>query len=124
MLGVTGNDIIETLETGRNKLKDIQGSGRDHVARSHEFINWGADQARMLRYQLASDDIDRLILNRGYDRVLRLSTDEPSSHVNALLDVAIEGTVAEFDAIVAELRCLIDVVSRAGFSGGSHSTEG
>ncbi len=93
------------------------GSGPAQLAR---YLNWTSGAVKVLANQIRPADIDRLILTRGYERLLSLAA--PSSAVgshtvsamNELLDVELSQRVTDLEAARDSLN---DAIKRwFGFS--------
>src|ERR1700683_1380567 len=83
------------------------GSGPKQLAR---YLNWASGAVRVLANQIRPADLDRLILTRGYERLLNLAT--PSSAVgtdtvsviNELLNMELSQRVDDLEAARASLN--------------------
>ena len=97
---------------GSNIRGGTYGSGSEQLAR---YLNWASSAVRTLANQIRPADIDRLILTRGYERLLTLAA--PSSAVgahtvsvmNEMLNVELSQRVDDLEAARASLD---DAISR------------
>jgi hypothetical protein len=91
------------------------GSGPKQLA---SYLNWTSGAVKVLKNQVRSADIDRLVLTRGYERLLALVgpavNQETVSVMNEMLNVELTQRVDDFEAVRDSLN---DAISRwSGFS--------
>lgn len=68
--GANREDVLRTL---RNIQSAAQDAGNVHgpaQARLAAYLEWATNSIRMLEHRVSAADIDRLVLARGYDRLL------------------------------------------------------
>jgi hypothetical protein len=111
--GANRGDVLEVLTRIRAEADNATGPGSAGAAgRLTGYLEWAARSARMLHNRLKAADIDRLILTRGYDRLLAAAgsltgTDTGIQRVlNGLIDMELRLCVEAFDEIIHDLRSL------------------
>jgi hypothetical protein len=68
--GANRDDVLRTL---RDLTSAAQNAGNVHgpaQARLSAYMEWATNSVRMLEHRVSTADIDRLVLTRGYDRLL------------------------------------------------------
>jgi hypothetical protein len=68
--GANRDDVLRAL---RDIQSAVQNAGNVHgqaYDRLTAYLEWATNAVRMLEHRLSSADIDRLVLTRGYDRLL------------------------------------------------------
>ena len=69
--GANRGDLLEVLTRIRAEAGNATGPGNAGAAgRLTGYLEWAARSARMLHNRIKAADIDRLILTRGYNRLL------------------------------------------------------
>lgn len=70
MPGVNRDDVLKTLreiESGAGDADNTHGTASDRLL---AYLAWATESARMLGSRLRPADVDRLVLTRGYERLL------------------------------------------------------
>lgn len=99
------------LSTLRQLASDAQDAGNTNRAynRLTAYLEWATNSVRMLEHRVIPADIDRLVLTRGYERLLSAAgsltgTDIGTQRVlNGLVDLEIRQRIQTIDEAVKEL---------------------
>jgi hypothetical protein len=68
--GANRDDVLRTLrdlKSAAQNAGNVHGPAQTHLT---AYLEWATDSARMLENRVSTADIDRLVLTRGYDRLL------------------------------------------------------
>jgi hypothetical protein len=110
-LGANRGDVLEVLTHIRAEADNATGPGNSGAAgRLTGYLEWATRSARMLHNRIKAADIDRLILTRGYDRLLAAvgsptRTDAGIQRVlNGLIDMELRLRAEALDEIISDLR--------------------
>jgi hypothetical protein len=80
--GVNRDDVLKTLREIESAAGDVGNTSGTANDRLLAYLKWATDSARMLGSRLRPADIDRLVLTRGYERLLtaagNLTSDVPA----------------------------------------------
>lgn len=111
--GANRRDVFEVLTRIRAEADNAMGPGNAGAAgRLTGYLEWAARSARMLHNRIKAADIDRLILTRGYDRLLTAAgslagTDVGTQRVrNGLIDMELRLRAEALDEIIKDLQSL------------------
>jgi PIN domain len=109
--GANRGDVLEVLTRIRAEADNATGPGTAGAAgRLTSYLEWAARSARMLHHRIKAADIDRLILTRGYDRLLAAAgsltgTDTGTQRVlNGLTDMELRLRAEALDEIISDLQ--------------------
>jgi hypothetical protein len=109
--GANRGDVLDVITRIRAEADNATGPGNAGAAgRLAGYLEWAARSARMLHNRVKAADIDRLILTRGYDRLLAAvgsltGTDTGIQRVlNGLIDIALRLRAEALDEIISDLR--------------------
>jgi hypothetical protein len=109
--GANRRDVIDTLARIRGEADNAMGPGNAGTAgRLTGYLEWAGRSASMLRNRIKATDIDRVIVTRGYDRLLTAmgsitSTDTGTQRVlNGLIDMELRLRTEALDDIIKDLR--------------------
>ena len=132
--GANRGDVLEVLTRIRAEADNATGPGNAGAAgRLTGYLEWAARSARMLHNRIKAADIDRLILTRGYDRLLAAAgsltgTDTGIQRVlNGLIDMELRLRAEALNEIISDLRspnpqwCADDLVCGTGHQRGCAS---
>jgi len=106
--GANRADVVATL---RQLAADAQNASNTH-GQAHDrltaYLEWATNSVRMLEHRVGAADIDRLVLTRGYERLLSVAGIGSPRVLNGLLNLeihqrvnAIEQAARELDAQIA-----------------------
>jgi len=106
MPGVGRDHLLKTLREVHTAASNIWGGGTGPADRRlTEYVEWATNSVQMLGGQISSADLDRLILTRGYERLL--------SGVGTLTGTDL-GTQRAVNGLVSlELRQRVDALDQA-----------
>jgi hypothetical protein len=68
--GANRDDVLSTLRDIASKVHDAGNARGPAHARVAAYLEWATNSVRMLEHRVSTADIDRLILTRGYERLL------------------------------------------------------
>jgi hypothetical protein len=68
--GANRDDVLSTLRDIASKVHDAGNAHGPAHARVAAYLEWATNSVRMLERRVRTADIDRLVLTRGYDRLL------------------------------------------------------
>jgi hypothetical protein len=69
--GVNRDDVLQTLREVKSAAQ-VTGNTRGHAHddRLTAYLEWATNSVRMLERRISAADVDRLVLTRGYERLL------------------------------------------------------
>jgi hypothetical protein len=110
--GVSRDDVLKTL---RGIGSGVTDAGNVHGAydRLTAYLEWVTASVRMLEHRVTSADIDRLVMTRGYERLLTVTgslagTDTGTQRaLNAMLSLEIRQRTEALEQAVTELDAQI-----------------
>lgn len=118
--GTNRDHLIDTLSSERGKVANLQGpfSGPAY-GRLVLYLRWATNAARMLRNQISSEDVARLVLTRRHDALLSgaaggLAGSHQEAFLNDLVSLELEERVADFDEALLALKKTTDRWDGAG----------
>ena len=68
--GVNRDDVLSALRDIASKVHDAGNAHGPAHARVTAYLEWATNSVRMLERRVSAADIDRLVLTRGYERLL------------------------------------------------------
>ena len=68
--GASRDDVLSTLRDIASKVHDAGNAHGPAHARVTAYLEWATNSVRMLERRVSTADIDRLVLTRGYERLL------------------------------------------------------
>jgi hypothetical protein len=71
--GASRDNLLKNLRQIHNDTVNLRGGARPGDTAQQEigrYLEWAANAVRILGMQIAAADVDRLVLTRGYDRLL------------------------------------------------------
>lgn len=68
--GANRDDVLSTLRDIAAKVHDAGNVHGPAHARVTAYLEWATNSVRMLEHRVSTADIDRLVLTRGYERLL------------------------------------------------------
>jgi hypothetical protein len=68
--GANRDDVLSTLRDIESRVHDAGNAHGPAHARVTAYLDWATDSVRMLEHRVSTADIDRLVLTRGYERLL------------------------------------------------------
>lgn len=68
--GANRDDVLSTLRDIASKVHDAGNVHGPAHARVTAYLEWATNSVRMLEHRVSTADIDRLVLTRGYERLL------------------------------------------------------
>ena len=109
--GIGRDQLLQTLRDRHTELVNLRGGGGPGAAqdRIRGYLEWVTNAVRHLTYQVSGEDVDRLVLTRGYDRLLAASTmtgtDIGTQRVlNGMLSLELDQRVQAFEAAITAVR--------------------
>lgn len=111
--GTDRGNVLKALRAVAEKVGNQHTSGH-HVAyqRLLAYLNWSSEAVRLLRRQIRSTDIDRLVLTRRHAALLdgagHLGGTHQQALVNGLVSLELEERVEAFDEAITELEALME----------------
>lgn len=113
--GVDRNQLLNTLRSLHTEVVNLRGGGgpgqaQDRIGR---YLEWAASAVRHLGNQVAAADIDRLVLTRGYDRLLPAiglpGTDITTQRVlNGMISLELDQRAEALEAAIKALQAQIE----------------
>jgi rRNA-processing protein FCF1 len=116
MPGVDRANLRRALSDVHVSVLNIRGAGVGEYPfdRVVVYLNWVNDAVRMLRKQISSADIDRLVLTRRYELLLAEDISSDSRVLNGLLSAELDERADAFDEAREALEREIKRWSRPG----------
>jgi hypothetical protein len=116
MPGVDRANLRRALSDVHVSVLNIRGAGVGEYPfdRVVVYLNWVNDAVRMLRKQISSADIDRLVLTRRYELLLAEDISSGSRVLNGLLSAELDERADAFDEAREALEREIKRWSRPG----------
>ena len=111
--GANRDDVLKTLRELASAAQNASNTHGGAYARLTSYLEWATNSVRMLEHRVSGADIDRLVLTRGYERLLSAvggltSADIGTQRVlNGLLDLEIRQRISAIDEVVADLGAQI-----------------
>jgi len=113
--------MLQTLRERHNEVVNLRGGGGPGMAqdRIRSYMEWVTNAVRHLAYQVSAADVDRLVLTRGYDRLLSamsLSGADISTQrvLNGMLSLELDQRAQALEEAVIALQAQIRAWSRTG----------
>ena len=105
--GANRADVVTTL---RQLAADAQNASNTH-GQAHDrltaYLEWATNSVRMLEHRVSATDIDRLVLTRGYERLLSVAGIGSPRVLNGLLNLEIQQRVNAIEQAARELDAQI-----------------
>ena len=108
--GVDRRNLRDSLRSLRSAVSNLRGGGPSGAyQRLLAYLDWTSDAVRTLGNQISSADLDRLVLTKGYERLLSGvgsmtgSEVEVQRVVNGLVSTELDQRIAAFDEAVRAL---------------------
>lgn len=101
--GAPRDDVLKTLREIASAAQNADNTHGGAYARLTAYLEWATNSVRMLEHRVSATDIDRLVLTRGYERLLTAAgnltgTDIGTSRVlNGMLSLEIRQRIADLD---------------------------
>jgi PIN domain len=110
--GVNRDNLLKSLQLVHNEVFNLRGGGGPSTAHQRllAYLEWTGRAVRMLGNQIASADLDHLVLTKGYELLLSgvgtmTSTErEVQRVVNGLVSLELDQRVEAFDAAIQALE--------------------
>jgi hypothetical protein len=113
-LGADRNHLLSTLRSLHTEVVNLRGGGGSGPAQNRigSYLEWAANAVRHLDNQVAPSDIDRLVLTRGYNRLLAAvglpGTDITTQRVlNGLVSLELDQRAQALEAAAKTLQAQI-----------------
>lgn len=103
-IGVTGSRLAELLQAGRMSLENVRAGMP--IDRFNGYINWSAQQLRMLGPAVAPEMLNQLVTTPHYWMLCLLDPATKGNELAALIDGEIERQLNAFDAAEQEFVAL------------------
>lgn len=111
--GANRDDVLKTLRELASTAQNADNTHGGAYARLTAYLEWATNSVLMLEHRVSAADIDRLVLTRGYERLLSAAgsltgTDIGTQRVlNGLLSLEIRQRINALDQAVADLGAQI-----------------
>ena len=109
--GVDRRNLLDNLRSVSGAVSNLRGGGpQGAYKRLLAYLEWTSDAVRLLSNQISSADLDRLVLTKGYERLLlgvgsMTGTEvEVQRVVNGLVSTELDQRVAAFEVAVKTLN--------------------
>jgi hypothetical protein len=111
--GANRDDVLRTLRDLASAAQNAGNVRGPAQARLSAYLEWATNSVRMLEHRVGTADIDRLVLTRGYDRLLAaagtLTGDDINSQrvLNGLVSHEIQQRIQALEDAVRDLDAQI-----------------
>jgi PIN domain-containing protein len=111
--GANRDDVLSTLrdlKSAAQNAGNVHGPAQDHLT---SYLEWATNSVQMLEHRISAADIDRLVLTRGYDRLLAAAgtltgADMSTQRVlNGLVSHELQQRAQALDAAIQDLDAQI-----------------
>lgn len=109
--GVDRRNLLDNLRSVSSAVADLRGGGpQGAYKRLLSYLEWTSNAVRILSNQISSADLDRLVLTKGYERLLlgvgsMTGTEvEVQRVVNGLVSTELDQRVAAFEEAIKTLN--------------------
>lgn len=111
--GANRDDVLTTLREIASALQDADNTHRPDYSRLTAYLEWAANSVHMLERRISASDIDRLVLTRGYERLLTAAGSLVSAGpggervVTGLLNLEFQQRIKALEQAIADLGAQI-----------------
>lgn len=109
--GIDRRNLLDSLRSVSSAISNLRGGGpQGAYARLLAYLEWTSNAVRTLSNQISSADLDRLVLTKGYERLLlgvgsMIGTEmEVQRVVNGLVSTELDQRVAAFEEAIKTLN--------------------
>lgn len=107
--GVPHDEVLRVLQWAHTAVGNVRGRTHDPIKVVDFYLEWADEAARMLRYAVHAEDINRLILTRRYWAIYAA----PGVHAARSVYTEIDDRNADLEAAVSQLQQTRDKWNRS-----------